>query len=316
MFFKYIFRLFFALFFIIVVVLIGELILVSLACTVIGLKESFINSSNLFKFMQFFLYISIINIIFNLKNISNNIEGLLGKFKEKYFIDKNEGDVNKFYLILLILCIYLAICAVGFSFFKALGQEWDEDNVGNIINIFIWATYLLTPIVAIWVYSDWREPHKLNKKIELVSEIENKMTEIEETVSDIEDKLNLFYEQNEPFRDLNKKYHKLHRQLANLDILARYLENNDDFKNIAARIYDLTYPYVQYSCYIQELSAVLSNQDVDHWDDYLNEQSFDVRMEILRRSDDFRKKNFYSARGMVYEIQKDLNKIKQKLLKY
>lgn len=79
------------------------------------------------------------------------------KLKE-YFKSKKQDGLNKYKMILMMLCIYISICLIGFSFYGFTGGKWNEASTANIINIFIWATYLIAPVVVIWAYIDWKSP--------------------------------------------------------------------------------------------------------------------------------------------------------------
>lgn len=94
-------------------------------------------------------------------------------FMNKYFHHKNRDDMFKYKAILFMLLVYISICAVGFSFYRLAGGEWNQQNASNIINIFIWATYLIAPMVVIWAYINWKSP----KQYELEKQYAEKLLE-------------------------------------------------------------------------------------------------------------------------------------------
>ncbi|KAB0651404.1 hypothetical protein F7P73_13675 [Acinetobacter bohemicus] len=91
----------------------------------------------------------------------------------KYFHSKNKDDVIKYKSILLMLFVYISICTVGFIFYRLTGGKWSQQNASNIINIFIWATYLIAPMAVIWAYIDWKSP----KQYELEKQYAEKLLE-------------------------------------------------------------------------------------------------------------------------------------------
>lgn len=101
------------------------------------------------------------------------------KLKE-YFKSKDQDSINKYKMILMMLCVYISICLIGFSFYTFTGGEWDEDSTANIINIFIWATYLIAPIVAIWVFSNWKVEFRDREKYKVLTDLEENLVNIED----------------------------------------------------------------------------------------------------------------------------------------
>ncbi|KYQ80100.1 hypothetical protein AWW73_17715 [Acinetobacter lactucae] len=95
-------------------------------------------------------------LIKNKNNLDEWIAGKIENLKNKIFKKKNAENINKYKMILMMLGIYISICCLGLAFYRALGNEIDVDNKSDILNIFIWATYLIAPIVAIWVFSNWK----------------------------------------------------------------------------------------------------------------------------------------------------------------
>ncbi len=139
------------------VFLLRELLFVSIKF-LIGLRESFTQATRFGKLYLIMLYSFMFYICFELSYFANIIRSRKNTLIEKYFSDKENEGVNKYKMILMMLCIYISICLVGFSFYGFSGGKWNEANAANIINIFIWATYLIAPVVVIWVYIDWKSP--------------------------------------------------------------------------------------------------------------------------------------------------------------
>lgn len=99
-------------------------------------------------------------------------------FMMKYFHFKNKDDVIKYKAILLMLFFYISICAVGFIFYRLTGGEWSQKNASNIINIFIWATYLIAPMAVIWVYIDWKSPKRYELEKQYAEELLKNINEV------------------------------------------------------------------------------------------------------------------------------------------
>lgn len=95
-------------------------------------------------------------LIKNKNSLDEWIAGKIKKIKNKLFKNKDAENINKYKMILMMLGIYISICCLGLAFYRVLGNELNFKNKSDILNIFIWATYLIAPIVAIWVFSNWK----------------------------------------------------------------------------------------------------------------------------------------------------------------
>lgn len=183
--FKYLIYSVLTLTFLVIIINITELLIIFLKNFSIGLKESFINSTREGKLYYISLYIIMAYTFINKNEISGKIYKFIEDFKFKKINSKNKEDIKKYKSVILFLGVYASICLIGLKFYDLNGNEWSKANKGDIINIFIWATYLITPIVAIWVFSDWRiqKKYEVNKEISLnlltvILEIENCLEEL------------------------------------------------------------------------------------------------------------------------------------------
>lgn len=95
-------------------------------------------------------------LIKNKNNLEEWIVGKIKKFKNKIVKNKDAENINKYKMVLMMLGVYISICCLGLAFYRVLGNELNSQNKSDILNIFIWATYLIAPIVAIWVFSNWK----------------------------------------------------------------------------------------------------------------------------------------------------------------
>lgn len=162
-----------------------ELLIIFIKNFVIGLRESFSSSTKEGKLYLINLYIILSYSLVKRKDISLKIYKCIEIFKNKYFNSKDKENVEKYRSVIFFLGVYFSICLIGLSFYQLNGNDWSTDNKADIINIFIWATYLITPIVAIWVFSDWRiqKKYEVNKDTSLnlltvILELENCLEEL------------------------------------------------------------------------------------------------------------------------------------------
>ncbi|MCU4435580.1 hypothetical protein KTH93_08800 [Acinetobacter bereziniae] len=164
-------------------VVVVEKLIILISYFFIGLKESFLNASNLVKLYLLGLYLIIFYLLINLKLASIEILKLYNMLNGKYFKSKSKEDVDKFKMIVVMFFIYAAISLLGLAIYKAFGNSLNNSNKGDLINIFIWATYILTPIVAIWVLSGWKSEFRDREKYIFFDNLEVLVVEFEESLS-------------------------------------------------------------------------------------------------------------------------------------
>lgn len=294
----------------VVVTIFAEFMIVFFMNFIIGLRESFISSTRLGKLYLINLYIILAYMLIMREEISEKIYKYIEGFKNKYFHSKNKRDVEKYRNVILFLFVYVSICFVGISFYQWNGNEWSEKNKGDIINIFIWATYLIAPIVAVWVYSDWREPHKLNKKIDLTHEVEDQILNLEVAARNL-DKLTQDYIDKKitNYYELQFNRNEFTRKTANLNILSRRLELTPELKALSQDVNSLNYYFVNYSFFSRDFIDILKNKEVKSWSSYENSFGKDEKLKNLFINYDNREEHLSSCYGKIYEIQKDLIKI-------
>ncbi|KAB1860002.1 hypothetical protein F4W09_02465 [Acinetobacter tandoii] len=151
----------------------------------IGLKESFSNATTENKLYLIDLYIFLAYSFVKRKDASLRIYNYIGTLRNKYFDSKNKENVEKYKSVILFFCVYAFICFVGLIFYKINGHGWNAGNKGDIINIFIWATYLIAPLVVIWAFSDWRNVHNKQVEKDLSISSYNKMDEVVDLIHGI-----------------------------------------------------------------------------------------------------------------------------------
>ncbi len=308
--FKYLIYSILALTILIIIINVVEFLIILLKNLIIGLKESFSNSTREGRLYYISLYIVLAYVFINRKEISLKIYKYIEVFKNKYFYSKNKENIEKYKNVILFLCVYASICIVGLSFYHLNGNAWSEKNKSDIINIFIWATYLIAPVVAIWVYSDWKDPYTLNKKIDLIHELEDQILNLEVAARDL-DKLTQDYINNriKNYYELQFKRNEFTRKTANLDILSRRLELTPELKALSKDVSNLNYSFVNYSSFSRDLISILKNNEIEDWSSYENSLETDERMNNLFINHDDREDYLYSCYRGIYEIQKDLIKI-------
>lgn len=295
------------------VFLLRELLFVSMKF-LIGLRESFIQSTRFGKLYLIMLYSFMFYIVFELSFFANIIRNRKNQIIEKYFNDKESGGVNKYKMILMMLCIYISICLIGFSFYGLAGGKWNEASTANIINIFVWATYLIAPIVAIWVYSDWREPHKLNKKLDLINEIEGQILSLERCSRELNELINNYLSDlNKPYSKLQIEYNQFTRKMANLEILSRQLEMNIELEKISKQLSSFNYSFVKFSLFPSAFLSILKKENIHFCEKNSIDNSLEDRISMLLANDD-REECLSKSYGDIFEIQKELIILKKEYI--
>ncbi|MBI0393480.1 hypothetical protein [Acinetobacter bereziniae] len=162
----------------------------------IGFYDLFVITLNIFKgdasIQEVFRLLSVFTLIYITVFIIKHKNRLEFKFEaycrlirlKDYKLRNNNGYI-KFKMVIFILLIYISICLVGFSFYLSMGQKFDEKSVSNIINVFIWATYILTPIVAVWVFNDWKDQKKYELKKENSFKLFESILNIQNTLEEL-----------------------------------------------------------------------------------------------------------------------------------
>ncbi|MBF1882181.1 hypothetical protein ISX05_17600 [Acinetobacter baumannii] len=311
---KYLFITFIFFTFLVFVVSVAEFLIILFFKLIIGLREYFVSASIEGKFYLLNLYIIIFYFLLNKNVLLRNVKNYSNKFKRKYFSSKNREGLEKYKNILFLLLLYLLICSVGIKFHQFNGNEWSEENKGDIINIFIWTTYLIAPIVAIWVYSDWREPHKLNKKLDLINEIENQILCLERCSRELNELINSYLnDPQKPYSELQLEYNQFTRKMANLEILSRQLEMNAELKQISKKLSNFNYSFIQFSLFPAALLSILKKENIYFCESNSIDKSFEDRISMLLRNDD-REKWLSKSYGDIFEIQKDLIFLKKEYI--
>lgn len=228
----------------------------------------------------------------------------------RYIKNQDKDGLNKYKMILMMLGVYISIAVLGLVVYRVSGNELSISNKSDIINIFIWATYLLAPIVAIWVYSDWKDPYKLNKKIEIIDDIEAQILSLETCSRELNKIINEYLEKNSTTKsDIQLKYNEFTRKMANVDILSRQILMNEEFMDLSKDLDKFNYYFVQYSIFPSSLLSIIKGNDVDYWSEPLNKKPISYKLLFLKERDD-REKWLSHSYGQIYEIQKKLIEFK------
>lgn len=136
----------------------------------------------------------------------------------RYIKKQDKDGLNKYKMILMMLGVYISISVLGLAIYRLSGNDLSISNKSDIINIFIWATYLIAPIVAIWVFSSWKIEFREREKYQALSDLERKVNNI-----------------NQYFKKLNKMIHltwdEKNLKIANTRCMQLFF-NRDDFKSI------------------------------------------------------------------------------------
>ncbi|MEN3978472.1 hypothetical protein [Acinetobacter sp. CWB-B33] len=228
----------------------------------------------------------------------------------RYIKKQDKDGLNKYKMILMMLGVYISISVLGLLVYRVSGNELSTSNKSDIINIFVWATYLLAPIVAIWVYSDWKDPYKLNKKVKIIDDIEAQILGLETCSRQLNEIINEYLEKNSSNKsEIQLKYNEFTRKMANIDILSRQILMNEELMDLSKDLDKFNYYFVQYSIFPSSLLSIIKGNDVDHWSESLNKHSISYKLTFLKGRDD-REKWLSHSYGQIYEIQKKLIEFK------
>lgn len=266
--FKYLIYSILTLTFLVIIINITELLIIFLKNFSIGLREAFINSTREAKLYYVSLYIILVYAFINKKEISGKIYKFIEDFKLKKINSKNKENIEKYKSVILFLGVYASICMIGLKFYDLNGNAWSKDNKTDIINIFIWATYLITPIVAIWVFSDWRiqKKYEVNKDTSLnlltvILELEICLEELMAVTTEFRclknnnelnffgnkcDELSLrFYDLINELKSKNKLHHGLVREFKGNNIISLEMLNNIDgfFQSLCDMVFEINDNY-------------------------------------------------------------------------
>ncbi|WP_171294771.1 hypothetical protein [Acinetobacter populi] len=183
---------------------------------------------------------------------------------KKYFNRQDTEGLIKYKAIIMMFCVYISLCLLGLMLYKFTGNQISNSNKSDIINIFIWATYLLAPIVAIWVFSDWRiqKKYEVNKEVSLnlltvILELENCLEELMAITTEFrclknDDELNFFGKKCDElslrFIDLinklksnNNMHHGLVRDFKGNKIISLEMLNSADsfFQSLIDMVFEI-----------------------------------------------------------------------------
>ncbi|WP_151812354.1 hypothetical protein [Acinetobacter bereziniae] len=136
----------------------------------------------------------------------------------RYIKKQDKDDLNKYKMILKILGIYILISVLGLVVYRVSGNDLSTSNKSDLINIFIWATYLIAPIVAIWVFSSWKIEFRERAKYQALSELEGKINNISQYFNKLNKMIRLTWDEK-------------NLKIANARCMQSFF-NRDDFKNI------------------------------------------------------------------------------------
>ncbi|OTG78838.1 hypothetical protein B9T23_01860 [Acinetobacter terrae] len=247
----------------------AESLIILLLNFTIGLRESFVSLTRIGKLYLANLYIVLIYIFIMRKEISNNIYRFFENFKENKLNIQHRESIEKYKSVLLFLGVYISICLIGLKFYNLNGNDWNKNNKADIINIFIWATYLITPIVAIWVFSDWRiqKKYEVNKDtclnlLTVILELENCLEELMAITTEFRylkngDELNFFgrkcdelslrfYDLINKLKSNNNLHHGLVRGFKGDKIITLEMLNKIDsfFQSLCDMVFDINDNYI------------------------------------------------------------------------
>lgn len=136
----------------------------------------------------------------------------------RYIKNQDRDGLNKYKMILMMLGVYISISLLGLVAYRVSGNELSISNKSDIINIFVWATYLIAPIVAIWVFSSWKIEFREREKYQALSDLERKINNISQYFKKLNNMIHLTWDEK-------------NLKIANTRFMQSFF-NKADFKNI------------------------------------------------------------------------------------
>lgn len=113
----------------------------------------------------------------------------------RYIKSQDKDGLNKYKMILMMLGVYISISVIGLVVYRVSGNDLSISNKSDIINIFIWATYLIAPIVAIWVFSSWKIEFREREKYQALSDLERKVNNISQYFKKLDSMIHLTWDE-------------------------------------------------------------------------------------------------------------------------
>lgn len=132
----------------------------------------------------------------------------------RYIKIQDKDGLNKYKMILMMLGVYISISVLGLAVYRLSGNDLSISNKSDIINIFIWATYLIAPIVAIWVFSNWKVEFREREKYKVLTDLEENLVNIEDGFKVLRNYVKASWDYRVLKISKIKNYHKLYLHYA------------------------------------------------------------------------------------------------------
>ncbi|KJV37904.1 hypothetical protein [Acinetobacter brisouii] len=142
----------------------------------------------------------------------------------RYIKNQDKDGLNKYKMILMMLGVYFSISVLGLVVYRVSGNELSISNKSDIINIFIWATYLIAPIVAIWVFSNWKVEFREREKYKVLTDLEENLVNIEDSFVVLDNYVKISWDYKVFKLSRSRTYHNFY--FDNTDYRSIFFSNN------------------------------------------------------------------------------------------
>lgn len=184
------------------------------------------------------------------------------------------------YLILLSICIFLYFIFANLVDLKFFSEKFDPATI--MTNLLMWSATLYAPMIAIFLFSDWKDQHnklfhseralelisllkKLNKDISLINITINYIKDYEKEKAELEEKRLYIYVINkisDPNRDNKENYDpNIDKRLHFVtDAINNYLAKvKDEFNKILELAYEIDQGLGYYISYTEKNSEEITD---------------------------------------------------------
>lgn len=98
----------------------------------------------------------------------------INKYKPCCLKNKIFEKGSKIDIICRFISYYMIIVGVAIVFYTLL-VPYDKYTPSDVINLFVWGTYIMAPMVIIWTYDSWKEQHNKAISSEMLKDTVNKL---------------------------------------------------------------------------------------------------------------------------------------------
>lgn len=146
----------------------------------------------------------------------------------RYIKKQDKDGLNKYKMILMMLGVYISISVLGLVVYRVSGNELSASNKSDLINIFIWATYLIAPVVAIWVFNNWKVEFRDRERYKSFTYLKEILTKSSLTVHRMNEEVSHAWDQK-IYEISISKFYTINPHHLYPDVFIKKYELNDKF---------------------------------------------------------------------------------------